>query len=263
MPGIDFDELDERGYTVLHGLVDTDALACFETAIDAAARAQAAKYDIPLTSAEPFIDVMKKGGPYRTLVFGLAKYLRVLHQMCSGVNDRLEKDGFFDWSGQTTPLFWSTLRADLPGEDLYLLPMHQDFGSIRCEKSWRLWVPLRPVDADSGTMEVVVGSHRLGPLDYDFSDLKHTCVEASVYEGMATETIELSAGQGVLINSFIAHRSVPNQSDRVKYVLLVNLQDLATMVDPDDPEHEIAEFIRMAADRDADRKIHLAEREVQ
>jgi len=263
MPSIDFDELDERGYTVLPNLVDVESLTNFETAIDAAAQAQAEKYDIPLIAAEPFIDVMQKGGAYRSLLFGLSKYLYVLHKISGDVGVTLEKGGFFDWSEQTTPLFWSTLRADLPGEQVYLLPMHQDYGSIKCEKSWRVWIPLRPVDRDHGTMEVAVGSHKISRMKYDTSDPKETCVDPAEYEDLPIDTLELPAGHGVLFNNYVAHRSVAGASDRVKYILAISLQDLATMADPDDPDDEVAGFMRMAAARDADRKTYLAGREVQ
>jgi ectoine hydroxylase-related dioxygenase (phytanoyl-CoA dioxygenase family) len=58
------------------------------------------------------------------------------------------------------------------------------------------------------------------------------------------EELTVSAGDGVLFSPFLVHGSVANRSDRVKLVMLVQIQDLSTMFDPDDASDEIGRQMR-------------------
>jgi ectoine hydroxylase-related dioxygenase (phytanoyl-CoA dioxygenase family) len=61
--------------------------------------------------------------------------------------------------------------------------------------------------------------------------------------GLKTETLELPAGDGVLFNPWLVHGSVPNRSQRTKWVLLLHVQDLATFVNPDEPRDPVYAFL--------------------
>ncbi len=71
--------LEAQGYIVLHDIVEARLLAEFETTIDALARAQVARTGITPTAAEPLIDLLRIGGEYRKILFGLLRNLYVLH----------------------------------------------------------------------------------------------------------------------------------------------------------------------------------------
>lgn len=252
---IDTDSLEARGYIVLRSAVEARLLAEFEATIDALARAQVARTEITPTAAEPLIDLLRIGGEYRKMLFGLLRNLYVLHKMTAAIGERLDAAGFFRWSLMAAPLYWPTLRADLPGEQTYLLDMHQDVKSTRCHTAWRMWVPLRPVDERRGTMKLVPESHALGPLPHDLTDPASYFVPERHYRGLPVETLSLPAGSAVLMNPLIVHGSVPSQSARMKYVLLIQIQDLATMVDPRDADEPLTQGLHLARLRDAAREV--------
>ena len=59
------------------------------------------------------------------------------------------------------------------------------------------------------------------------------------------QTLELPAGDGVIFNPWLVHGSVANQSQRTKWVLLLQVQDLAAFVNPDEPTDPVYPFIEL------------------
>ena len=251
---IDLDELIGRGYTVIPDVVDENSLTEFESTIELLGRAQAETRQIATRAKEPLIELLSVGGQYRQTLFGLLKNLHIVQKISHVIGERLEDTGFFRWASLKVPLVWPTLRADLPCEETYMLPMHQDFGSTRCHTAWRLWIPLRRVDEHFGSMRVVARSHTRGILPHDMSDPRHPCVPHTHYSDLPVELLRLPAGHAVLFHPLVLHESVANCSDRIKFVLLLHIQDLATMVDPEDPNDELSSFLRLTNEREAARR---------
>jgi uncharacterized membrane protein len=54
-------------------------------------------------------------------------------------------------------------------------------------------------------------------------------------------------------NPLLLHTWVAGEGSRIKYVLLIQVQDLATLADPDDSLDPITQRLKMAAARDARR----------
>jgi hypothetical protein len=76
-------------------------------------------------------------------------------------------------------------------------------------------------------------------------------VPESAYDRTRTRLLELDAGDGILFDPLLVHGSVAATNGRMKYNLLVNLWDLTTLADPDDPEDPVAGRVRMRQVRDA------------
>ena len=132
--------------------------------------------------------------------------------------------------------------------------MHQDYGTMRSHKAWRMWIPLRAVNEEYGTMKIVLGSHKLGVVPHDLSDPNYPVVNEYVYQGLPTHTLDLPAGSGVIFNPLTLHTSIPNRSNRMKYILLIQIQDHSAMVDPDDADDDMAILIRTTEAREIARK---------
>ena len=81
------------------------------------------------------------------------------------------------------------------------------------------WVALTDAPIESGCMEVLPGSHRLGQLHHRQSDAPHNLlsrgqtVTAQLDRGR-TEFMPVKAGQMSLHHTHLVHRSGPNRSDR-------------------------------------------------
>jgi hypothetical protein len=244
--GIDFEALDTAGYAVLPGLVRPIELERFERDIDALGESLAERRRITVDGGEPIAAVLRQAGSGRGMLFDHIKHLFVLERTASEIAQALEDCGLFTHSRIRVPIAWPTLRADLPGERTYTFPLHQDYNTTRCATAWRLWVPLRAVDRHHGSMAVVPGSHRRGPWRY-VTDSSYPHIDPAEIAAAKLETVdlELPAGDGILFDPRLVHGSIPNHSDRTKWVLLLHVQDMATFVNPDDPADPLQQFLEL------------------
>jgi ectoine hydroxylase-related dioxygenase (phytanoyl-CoA dioxygenase family) len=225
-------ELENNGYVVLEKLIRPDRLAAFETTIQNFSAGELKRRGVRRAHEDALQDLMLSDERYRETLFPLLKYLKIVQLMSAEVGDLLATSGFLEAWGFESPLIWPSLRVDLPDESAYLLPMHQDFVSTKCSTSLRLWIPLRDANRRSGTIRFIPGSHRNGPLPHDKVD---DCafgrkVNEKFYQGQPEHLAQLNAGDGLLFNSMLIHGSVGGQADVLKFVLLVQIQDLSTLI---------------------------------
>lgn len=252
-PAIDFARLDRDGYVVLPGLVAAADLAEFERCIATAGERLASMRGVATDGKEPLAAVIKAAGKHRTLLFDHIKRLWVLERLSGEIGRWLEAQGLFGHSKIEVPILWPTLRADLPGETVYAFPLHQDYATTRSRTAWRLWIPLRDADDRRGTMKVAVGSHRKGPFRYVSENMSYPYVDEAELQrhGFETVSLDVPAGTGVLFDPRLVHGSVPNLSDRTKYVLLLHLQDLAAFADPANPDDPLRQFLDLTEIKNA------------
>jgi hypothetical protein len=116
-------------------------------------------------------------------------------------------------------------RIDLPGEDKYLLPPHQDFPYIQdSPNSVTWWIPYVDTPIETGPPTVIPGTHKLGILkvkefDYESTGSLHSggksflIADESPFEGMSfAPTPPLKFGEAMVFNTLLLHRSEPNNS---------------------------------------------------
>lgn len=244
---LDFDRLERDGFAVLGGLVRPDELAGFEREIAVVGERLASRRGIERKSDEAIADVLAAAGPHRAMLFDHVKRLFSIARLSVEIGSALEQAGLFRHARIAVPIVWPTLRADLPGEGTYELPLHQDYATTRCHTAWRMWIPLRDVDRHHGTMEVVPGSQKQGPYPYSSQGFAPLAIDRSelAQRGLAGQTLELPAGDGVIFNPWLVHGSVPNRSLRTKWVLLLHVQDLAAFVNPDEPSDPVYPFLEL------------------
>jgi len=240
---LDVDRLKHDGFVIMPGLILPEELAEFERDIALVGERLATQRGIERRSSEAIADVLCAAGPYRAMLFDHVKRLFSVARLSVEIGTALEQAGLFRLSAISVPIVWPTLRADLPGEGTYELPLHQDYATTRCRTAWRMWIPLRDVDRQHGTMEVIPGSHNRGPYPYSesFAIERHELAQ----RGLAAQSLELPAGDGVLFSPWLVHGSVPNQSRRTKWVLLLHVQDLATFVNPNEPTDPLTPFLEL------------------
>jgi hypothetical protein len=244
---LDFEQLERDGFAVLRALVTPEERANFEADIARVADALAAQWNVERRTDETIADVLTAAGPHRTMLFDHIKRLHSVSRLSVRIAETLENAGLFRRSDIKVPIVWPSLRADLPGETSYELPLHQDYATTRCRTAWRAWIPFRDVDHHHGSMEISPGSHvrkfeyvvdQPGVLPFIHRRELKEC-------GLTLRTLELSAGDGVLFNPWIVHGSIANRSNRVKWVLLLHIQDLAAFVNPSDPADPVFPFLEL------------------
>jgi ectoine hydroxylase-related dioxygenase (phytanoyl-CoA dioxygenase family) len=245
---LDFDRLEQDGFAVLENLVHAQELSTFEHDIALVGERLAAQRNIERRSSEAIADVLRAAGPHRAMLFDHVKRLFSVARSSVEIGLALEQAGLFQHSGISVPIVWPTLRADLPGEGTYELPLHQDYATTRCRTAWRMWIPLRDVDRQRGTMEVVPGSHKKGPYTYSGEGSAALSIDRCelAQRGLVAQSLELPAGAGVLFSPWLVHGSVPNRSPRTKWVLLLHVQDLAAFVNPDEPNDPVYPFLELS-----------------
>lgn len=114
------------------------------------------------------------------------------------------------------------------------VPFHQDYSYWPLERptAVTLWITLGDVDASTGSMQVVLRTHRLGDrLPLSFADGRsfmgehwaNACEVPSAPgdEGHKLHSYSLTSGQGGFHDAMVWHGSTPNRSDRRRsaYVL--------------------------------------------
>ncbi len=246
---IDIATLEQDGFVRIPNLVPGALLREFEDTVERVARIGLARKGLATTAREPFADLLQTGGDYRVRLFANLKNLSVVQRMGMAVSDRLHADGFVDWADLKAPVIYPTLRADPPGEMKYLLPYHQDYAT-QCLRAWRLWVPLRDANSTTGTMKALPGTHRLGFVPHDTTNPALPFVPDDITDGREPVVLDLPGGDGILFNPLLVHASVPATAERMKYVLLVQVQDLTTLADPDDIDDPLPARLEMTKRRD-------------
>lgn len=153
--------------------------------------------------------------------------------------------GLLEALGFDLPSVQTNLRVDLPNEEKFMLPMHQDYASMRSHKAVRIWLPLRSVDKNNGTMTVVPGSNNEGPLEHITNDAKTPFVAPQHYERYQREVLSLEGGTGIIFDMLLLHETVMNRSDQIKFVHIITIQDLAHLANPDDPDDLIGRYFHV------------------
>jgi ectoine hydroxylase-related dioxygenase (phytanoyl-CoA dioxygenase family) len=251
---LDFEQLDHDGFLIIHGLLEQSELDDFENAISTLVRAQLTAKDIQPLHKDPFEDIFRIGGKYTDRLYLLMERLNVLQQISNRLDTVLVESGFFDWAKIAVPLVWPDIRADINGDKARSLPVHQDFGSVKCETAWRLWIPLRPSNERLGSMRVYPKTHKHGVVSHNVSNPLQPYVDEELYEGVDSVVFDLRAGDAVLLDPLIFHASVPNLSPTTKFTLMIQIQDLATMIDPTDTRTSYETFTELCATRERARQ---------
>lgn len=249
---VDHDRLTRDGYAPIARTMPPDLLDEFERTMDRLAESGLRRKGLAPDGKEPMHALLSAGGAYRRRLFPSLKNLAVVQEMTACARGWVEESGFLDWARIETPAIWPSLRADPPDETKYLLPWHQDYATA-CARAWRLWIPLRRVSVETGSMAVLPGTHKLGHIEHEAADLAAPTVPETVVNGATPAVMEAEAGCGVVIHPLIVHRSVPAQTNVMKYVLMVQVHDLSTLSDEDDPNDELAPRLALAQARDAAR----------
>jgi ectoine hydroxylase-related dioxygenase (phytanoyl-CoA dioxygenase family) len=128
------------------------------------------------------------------------------------------------------------IRIDLPGEDKYLLPPHQDFPYIQDSiNSVTWWIPFADTSVETGPPRFLLGTHKLGILPVKEFDYESTGRSGGKSFQIADETrfnnIDYSCnqsvpfGQAILFDTLLVHRSEPNNSSVARLSVQLRFSD--------------------------------------
>jgi ectoine hydroxylase-related dioxygenase (phytanoyl-CoA dioxygenase family) len=127
------------------------------------------------------------------------------------------------------------VRIDLPGEEKYLLPPHQDFPYIQGSLNgvtW--WIPYAATPFQVGPPSWIPGSHKLGVLNVDEFDYESTgssggrsfrIVESEQFKDADFVREPVAFGEALVFSTLLLHRSEPNTSESARINIQVRFDD--------------------------------------
>lgn len=127
------------------------------------------------------------------------------------------------------------LRLDHPAEDNFLTQLHQDYISQLCSpRGVVYWTPLRDVDAATGPVIIYPGSHHAGvfPIEVTGEGSQGLNIhdEPSVLSRFEAICPEVKAGDCVMIDMLLLHKSSANRSARTRWALISRYFDFCEPV---------------------------------
>jgi len=128
------------------------------------------------------------------------------------------------------------VRIDLPGEEKYLLPPHQDFPYIQdSPNSVTWWIPFVDTAIEVGPPTVIPGTHKLGILkvrEFDYESTGRSggksflIADESPFDGMSyAPNAPVKFGEAMVFNTLLIHRSEPNNSSIARLNTQVRFSD--------------------------------------
>jgi non-heme Fe2+,alpha-ketoglutarate-dependent halogenase len=136
------------------------------------------------------------------------------------VHDAAVLDAVEDLIGPDIRLFHLSVWPK-HAHDPAFVSWHQDATYFGLEPAVHVtaWVALTDAPVESGCMEVVPGSHKLGQMHHGQFDSPHNLLSrgqtlTTDFDRNNTEFMAVKAGQMSLHHTHLIHRSGPNQSDR-------------------------------------------------
>jgi hypothetical protein len=127
------------------------------------------------------------------------------------------------------------IRIDLPGEEKYLLPAHQDFPYIQGSfngVTW--WIPFIDTSLEVGPPSWIPGSHKLGVLnvkEFDYASTNASggrsfrIVDEAQFKDTDYVHEPVLLGEGLVFNTLLVHKSEPNQSQLARINIQVRFDD--------------------------------------
>jgi ectoine hydroxylase-related dioxygenase (phytanoyl-CoA dioxygenase family) len=125
----------------------------------------------------------------------------------------------------------SQIRVDMPNENRFLIPPHQEIKGIRSDNTLTFITAINDITNKMGTLRLAKGSFRLGPLQPEFSDnSEYQYVNEELYRNYPLKQVPLKKGETIMFNMYSIHGSCPNlTSKKIRWSHILRIEDSANM----------------------------------
>ena len=212
------------GYLFLRDVLPVPALRALQGQIGALAREAGwlrADRDVADAIADPAGFCVDPDPDYlRTLrrINRLEDYHALKHHaVLMGLMERLMGRPVF-------PLPLTLMRNIFPARTEYTTKAHQDYPNVQGTQTCiTAWIPLVDCPIDVGPLQVAVGSHTMGVLDFDIAGGAGGIEIVDPLEGRWASG-DFRQGDVLLFHSMTVHKGLPNLSDRLRMSMDVRYQ---------------------------------------
>lgn len=115
-------------------------------------------------------------------------------------------------------------------------PMHQDnfYWNLKNSDAITMWIALTPATKKNGTIDYLIGSHKLGTVEHEASYAPGSSQKVknlSKYKKYKKESFNLKIGDCLIHHSEIIHGSRPNKSNKSRKGFTIQIMDKNTSID--------------------------------
>ena len=123
------------------------------------------------------------------------------------------------------------IRMDLPGDERFLLPPHQELRGMKSPNMISFITALCDINPENGALSLAPGSHKLGILKQELLvEKNYHYVPEKFYKGKYDFVqASLKEGESVLIHPCIIHASCANVSKKIRWSHVARFEDSLNM----------------------------------
>ena len=228
------DILSENGYLVVPDALNVDDLAPLVNIIDEVVDKRALKLYKDGTISDVYKDspferrwhaVLQECSRenevfgWHTLVYSEALFNLITNRKVLDIVEKLIGNQI-QFNGD----FW--VRPKLPNEKLTTLPWHQDSAYMpdtEDDLHLTVWLPLVDVNTENGALQFLPRSHKEGLKSYHRVEGEAFAVPVTSPTSSHTDidTLRMKKGDLLIFNNLVFHRSLLNQSDTIRWSVLI------------------------------------------
>ena len=126
----------------------------------------------------------------------------------------------------------SQIRMDLPNDERFLIPPHQEIKSVRSPNMVFFINPLVDTSSEKGALQCAPKSFEMGPIKPTFKSEvdRYQRIDESIYkERYPIQQIEMYKGETVMLNMYTIHGSSKNLSEEIRWSLITRYEDADSM----------------------------------
>jgi len=125
----------------------------------------------------------------------------------------------------------SQVRVDIPDDNRFLIPPHQEIKGIRSNNTLTFISAIKKITKQMGAVQVALGSFKLGPTiptikkgsDYQYVDKKY-------YQKFPLIQVPLNSGETLMFNMYTIHGSCPNTTKKnIRWSHVLRIEDASRM----------------------------------
>ena len=225
-------QFEQDGYARLGRLLSDGELSALRTRIDDLMLGnvviEGIRFQLDGDSSSYFLAQTTAGISERSLSYRRADELHLDELFLTYMRHPLFREITRRYIGDNVSVFRS-MFMNKPANKGTELPWHQDVGKgwgIDSNPTTTVWTALDDATVDTGCMQIVPGSHKLGILNEShFASSREQQAHCSPDRVI---DLEVPAGEAVLIHNWMLHRSGVNATDRPRRAFSIAYMDAGT-----------------------------------